>query len=178
MRKITLLAVLLLASCAMSHPVRPVTIMSVFWDATTLEGEYDSLNEAAAAALAGAYAKSATYEVGGVLTQEGDKFRVGYPSTDFSGAWVSFDNVESHYRGKIVGTYHTHMCLKKHFIPESFSGADMDGDEKDNVEGFMLDTCTGDIHAYKPGVDVRYPRNQLTVGRIVGHVPVTGAELE
>lgn len=178
MRLITLLLVVLVCGCMTSHPLQPRVVMSVFWDLSVTPDAYDSIEEAAVAAETLAYSRTSLYETGGVITQEGSKFRVSVPRTDWSAAHVGTDHEPNHYRGKIVGDYHTHICLTKSFVPADFSAPDLNSYEVNHEQGFMLDTCTGDVHAFIPGVDHRYRDSEDTVGRIIGHVAVTGAELE
>lgn len=179
MKRFLILFVVLIAGCMTSHPLPPMVNWDVFKALSVYPDEFDSANEAAIYALQRAYDLHPQYEVGGVIVQLDDKFKVGNPHTDFSAAFVGTDvDHPEHYKGKIIGDYHTHICLTKSFVPGDFSPTDLNDYAEMHVEGFMLDTCTGDVHAFKTGVDVRYPDAADTVGRIVGHVNVTGVDLE
>lgn len=137
--------------------------------------EFGSIEEAAVYALKNAYDISHYYEVGGVLTRlPNGKFAIGLPSTNWSGVAVSIDYDPEDYVGVIVGDYHQHPCNPHNFIPQSFSPQDLLEYRIHHVEGFMLDMCTGKVHAFLPGKDVRTPDDGITEGRIVGRIPVTG----
>lgn len=155
---------------------------------------FDSANEAAVSALAKAYELSPYYEHGGVILRGADgKFRASYPATDYHGDSLEIDEDPLPYTeyGTVVATYHTHPCLPLSHVPDVFSPQDLKSDRITNHEGFLLDTCSGEVHAFMPGVDKIEPHEvhdllELVLGnegatakgRIVGHVSVTGARLE
>jgi hypothetical protein len=137
---------------------------------------FDSMEEAAARALASGYHSFSLadyYEFGGVITKVGDKFAVGYPRTDIDGGSVELDENPAHYAGVIVATYHTHICMPRRFVPHSFSADDLDASDGNKLIGFMGDLCTGKIHEYAPGRDVRpADHDEEYDGRVVGTFPV------
>lgn len=137
--------------------------------------EFNTAEEAAVLALTDAYAISHYYEVGGVIIRQANgKFTVGVPFTQYSGASVEIDYDPERYTGMIVGDYHTHPCNTNKFIPNSFSPNDLQQYRTYHTEGFLLDMCTGKIHAFKPGIDKRNPDDEDTEGRIIGRIPVDG----
>lgn len=136
---------------------------------------FGTINEAAVKAAEMMYGISHYYEIGGVITVLGNgRFAIGVPQTDWSGRSVEINYDPDQFHGVIVGDYHMHPCNTHNFIPESFSPADLKEYRVYHVEGFMLDACTGKVHAFMPGQDKRNPDSETTEGRIIGKIPVDG----
>lgn len=151
--------------------------------------KFDTMTEAAVYGLKRAAALSEFYEYGGQIVQlKGGKYAIAEPSTDYAGDSVSYSADPIHYDGPIVSSYHTHPCLPYTHKPGAFSPADLSGYRAYNRPGYMLDMCTGDVHYWAPGytVDVALAGDSVSslaavttaVGKIVGHVPVSGKPLE
>jgi hypothetical protein len=140
--------------------------------------EFDSIEEAAVFAMARIYEWSHYYEAGGVIGKLADgKFAVSRPYTNWSGKQVDLENAydpDNYPAGtQIVGDYHQHPCNSNRFVPGVFSPNDLKEYRIFRVEGFVLDMCTGNVHAFKPGVDKELDPGE-TAGRIIGKIPVDG----
>jgi hypothetical protein len=147
--------------------------------------EFNTPTEAAIFAFIYIAHTSEYYEYGGQIVQLPDgKYAVSRPVTNYEGDHVAFSADPDDYEGKIVASYHTHPCLPFSHIPDHFSTDDLVGSRAFNRPIYMLDFCTGNVHYWAPGdpveqgpVDTLIPI-ELAVGKIVGHVEVSGKPLE
>ncbi len=189
MSRLTLLLIAVLAFCSAARadhlPLPPRTAPTVPMapgvHAPGRIKEFETLYEAAVYAEAMAYSWSHYYEAGGVIVQlEDGKFAISRLFTQWNGKSVDLETAydpDNFPRGsKIVGDYHQHPCNTNNFIPGEFSGADLRSYRISGVEGFVLDMCTGKVHAFKPGVDPRPQDDEdpNAAGRIIGKIPVDG----
>jgi len=154
-------------------------IMQTHQIATT---HFDSMNEAGVKALEYSHQQSEYYEYGGVIVQGPDgKFTFSDPVTDYAGDHVGVDQDPEHYPKdvKIVAGYHSHACLPHTHVPAVLSPDDLSNARTLNKPEYMLDMCTGDVHYWAPGDPTEMVEyEQVAKGKIVGHVAVSGKELE
>jgi hypothetical protein len=142
---------------------------------------YGSVREAAIYALAGAYALSHYYEVGGVITRLDDgTYGLGRPVTLWSGDHVEVNHNPLAVRGTIVADYHTHPCNKFSYIPSVMSGEDVVDNLEHSVIGYVADLCTGKVMEFDPSKD---KVNPLTLeegykAREIGQIAVDGIVLD
>lgn len=144
--------------------------------------EYDTMDEAAVAALRLSYGITPAYEVGGIIAKLPDgKFAIGKPNTDLSGDSISSIDLDPlNYPGVIVAWFHTHPCMPNTHLPTLFSPPDLATSRTYRYPGYMANLCTGKVAKYDPAVD------QLTAeevhegwqGPIVGSFAVDGTALD
>lgn len=115
---------------------------------------YDTLEQAAVAAIQHSYDKSQFYEYGGVILQTTNgKYRVGVPDTDYGGDSVGISMPRVDYAGyNVVADYHTHPCMPYSHWPRYFSDSDVGSNTDRGITGFMGDLCSGVVRRFVPAV--------------------------
>lgn len=141
----------------------------------------DSADQAAIDVLTYVYAYSHYYEWAGVILKSNGKYIASVPETLYDGADSQVDaDPDSYPNSLIVADYHDHPCLAD-AIPSVFSGTDLATMRELKIPGYVLDTCTGDIHYWSPGDAVDAPTmgvyEDLATGRVIGHIKVDGIVL-
>lgn len=153
--------------------------------------EFKSAGEAALYALQEAADLSPYYEYAGVILRSPTgSYVFTDPETMYRGDQSSFDDdpADNPDGYTMVAWYHTHPCLPISHVPGKFSETDLQSSRSARSEAYMADLCTGNVHAWMPGVDVDPYLEQpvilqrlapaLTAGRLFGHINVTGTPLE
>lgn len=164
----------LLKHCTIEQPMPvPVSHMQVFKD----------LRSAEMYAAGRAVRCSAYYECGGdiFLTSHGE-FVVGVTHSNYSGDELDSQDYKIPEGWKAAADFHTHACLSRTHATGKFSDADVNGNESEDIEGVMVDLCTGDIHLFVPGktpigAKVSFEVHD-TPGEVIGHIAVEGTLLE
>ncbi len=115
---------------------------------------YDTLEQAAVAAIQHAYDKSQFYEYGGVILQTTNgKYRVGVPDTDYAGDAVGIGMPRVDYAGYfVVADYHTHPCMPYSHWTRYVSDSDVGSNTENAITGFMGDLCSGVVRRFVPAV--------------------------
>jgi len=120
--------------------------------------EYATIEQASRAALIEAYeCGGRRYECGGVIYRlSNGAFAYSAPETSHRpfGVEITALSAPPPAGATMVADYHQHIC-SIHNLPfaEFFSPADALVDQGFHLIGYMLDTCTGDIHRYDSSQD-------------------------
>lgn len=116
---------------------------------------FDSLNQAAIAAVQESYKLSNHFEFGGLLVYSTETLKYYYttPHTNLSidSVYVDHDIVfPKHPEMTIVSEYHTHPCFPYTHVPTLFSPNDVHNYLAYDQVGYMGNFCTGAVQVWDP----------------------------
>lgn len=142
--------------------------VSVAADKTGYPGmmvDYATIEEASKTALIQSYeCGGQNYECGGVIYEHADgRFTFTPPVTDRKPFGVTVPQLAEPppVGARLVADYHHHICsVRNRLFAAYFSPADGLVDQGFNVIGYMLDSCTGNIHVFDPN---EWPRDVMVV---------------
>lgn len=109
-------------------------------------GYFETLDNALYYSLAQAMRLSAQYEHGGIVVRYKGMYYASPPVHSGSDRGVSF---EQKYRGELVATYHTHLCIGD--FQAKFSPVDIQNAVAAAVPSYLGIVCTGEFRMFDPG---------------------------
>lgn len=117
---------------------------------------YDTVQDAAVAAIQLSYDRSSAYEYGGIILRTTNgKFRFSQPETSYRGDGLHIEYNNDFMGYDVVADYHTHPCLPYSHWPAVFSDGDANSSDVNDIVGYMGDLCSGVIRQYVPGTTER-----------------------
>lgn len=144
------------------HTLRPYNLRAEY---------YDTVDQAAIAALTMSAGKSELYEYGGLILRTANgRFRFTEPRTMYRGDSVYVGSTtDVDYPGYyVVADYHTHPCLPYTHFAGVFSDADVEGNRRTNTIGYLATLCYGRVLRYVPWVTaadfVFFPEHPNAIG--------------
>lgn len=135
--KTTILAVLVLHASVQADELAVVS--------PDYSGHFETLDNALYHSLAQALALSGEFEHGGIVVRYNGVYYASIPVNSGSDRGVNF---AQNYRGELVATYHTHLCIGD--FQARFSPTDIKQAIASKVPSYLGVACTGELRVFNP----------------------------